>query len=117
MESLERWGLGPKSEWDDARNKLSQSTSALALKCALLSAPIPGHRQSQSLMLRDSIRKWQILHAKEAQELYNIFPLLVSNLWLSRQKSSSEQAPRMLQKMLDQDLIQKYSHMQTIANV
>lgn len=56
-------------------------------------------------MLRDSIRKWQILHAKKAQELYNIFPLLVSNLWLSRQKSSSEQAPRMLQKMLDQDLI------------
>lgn len=41
-----------------------------------------------------------------------------ANLWSSRQKSSSEQAPRMLQKMLDkEDLIQKYSHMQTIANV
>lgn len=105
LESLERWGLGPKSEWDDVRNKLSPEYKVPLPLNVPSSPPIPGHRQSQSLMLRDSIRKRQILHAKKAQELYNIFPLLVSNLWLSRQKSSSEQAPRMLQKMLDQDLI------------
>ena len=26
LESLERWGLGPESEWGDVRNKLSPST-------------------------------------------------------------------------------------------
>lgn len=58
--------------------KSPQVQSALTFKCVLLSSLIPGHRKSQSLMLRGSIRKRQILHAKEAQELYNIFLLLVS---------------------------------------
>lgn len=71
VESLERWGLGPKSEWDDVEgiNSPQSTRSALALKCALLFHPIPGAGSHEYDAPEIPVRLGKFFHAKESPRI------------------------------------------------